>query len=389
MAPAKHVGQLCKRCNEREADLTVRSDPLCRTCFCRYAQTKIVKRVETFPTRTRNLGDGQSRKFLLPLSLGVSSLAVLNVLHQHLKAQQAKSRRVGYALHVVHIVNDLTEDTDEASSLLSVIEKRFPGPEYARVPLSSVFESSLSFAPTASSGQSIDGLHERRDTPSGEYLSQLTTLLEAVTSPTARADVLSLLQTRLLVRIAQVHACEGILWGDSTTKLAEKVLGETSKGRGFSLAWQVSDGESPYGPAFYYPNRDLLKKEIIAWAGFTEPPLTDLVKADEFTPTLAPPSSKSTTIDAMMKQYFESVEESYPSIVSNVVRTSSRLQISSMQSLDRCRLCYLPITDDQKGIHGWGGDQAESSQSLTERGQLCYGCARSVPPEAVPLLPPL
>ncbi|RAL68532.1 hypothetical protein DID88_007259 [Monilinia fructigena] len=54
-------------------------------------------------------------------------------------------------------------------------------------------------------------------------------------------------------------------------------------------------------------------------------PLPDLVVYQE-PPSHISASSKSTTIDDLMAQYFESVEENFPSIVANVVRTSSKLK---------------------------------------------------------------
>jgi cytoplasmic tRNA 2-thiolation protein 2 len=86
-----------------------------------------------------------------------------------------------------------------------------------------------------------------------------------------------------------------------------------------------------------------------------------------------------------MKQYFESVEESYPSIVSNVVRTSSRLQPLAV-GVARCKLCTLPVTKDQLGIDGWEGNQ-DGEEDLANNYGLCYGCSRTMTPESASLLP--
>lgn len=72
-------------------------------------------------------------------------------------------------------------------------------------------------------------------------------LLGALASPTSRTDVLAVLRARLVVEIAKREGCEGVLWGDTTTRLAEKTLGETAKGRGFSIPWRTADGDSPFG----------------------------------------------------------------------------------------------------------------------------------------------
>jgi cytoplasmic tRNA 2-thiolation protein 2 len=217
--------------------------------------------------------------------------------------------------------------------------------------------------------------------------SGLSTLLQQLPSASSIADILSILRTRLVVKIAKTYSCEAVLFSDSTTKLAEKVLAETAKGRGFSLPWQVADGPSPFGMLFYYPLRDILKKELIAHANLTDPPLSRLMDTRVFEKTQAPPSAKNTTIDVLMKQYFEDVEEAYPSIVSNVVRTTGKLHATAFEEgSERCKLCESPVEAEKMGIEGWGGYQEVESNKDGGSG-LCYGCSRSLPAEVVQYLP--
>jgi cytoplasmic tRNA 2-thiolation protein 2 len=210
---------------------------------------------------------------------------------------------------------------------------------------------------------------------------QLALLINSLTSATARADVLSTLRTRLVVEHAKLTGCESVLWGDSTTRLAQKTLSETAKGRGFSLPWQVSDGESPFGLNFHYPLRDVLKKELVSYTNMAEPGLAALVHETVTGTTQASMSSKNTTIDDLMKHYFESVEENFPSIVANVVRTTSKLEVHPHAPADpRCSLCSMPVQGGRFGIHGWGGDQQDGNDftSIDIRRNVCYGCTRSI-----------
>jgi cytoplasmic tRNA 2-thiolation protein 2 len=151
-----------------------------------------------------------------------------------------------------------------------------------------------------------------------------------------------------------------VLWGDSTTKLAERTLSETAKGRGFSLPWIVADGESPHGIEFFYPMQELLSKEIEAYASLLDPSLDDLLHAEESKPAV---STKNTTIDDLMKQYFQSVERDYPSIVANVVKTAGKLQqLPLSETEQQCELCEMPLLDN-----------------APQRSRLCYGCIRTLP----------
>ena len=159
-----------------------------------------------------------------------------------------------------------------------------------------------------------------------------------------------------------------------------KLLQKQQKDVVFSLPWQVSDGMSPHGIGFNYPMRDLLRKEIISFSSLTKPSLADLVLYQEPASHISA-SSKLITIDDLMTQYFESVEENYPSIVANVVKTSSKLKALSGDETTSCGFCGLPVTEGTDGIFGWGGDQnSETPHEKADdyRGILCYGCSRSI-----------
>jgi len=318
----------------------------------------------------------QQRKILLPLSFGVSSISLLHVLDRHLKTQAEKTRRTGFSLSILYVDTSSVETSCPNESLSVLVQERYPDHQYASLPLHEVFDlagkdtSLLDLLPSASTRTDLSAA------------GKLSSLLSSVTSATARADVISSLKTRLVVEYAKSNGCEGVLWGDSTTKLAQKTLAETAKGRGYSLPWQVSEGESPYGITFNYPVRDVLKKELVSFVELSEPPLSPLIHEPSSGATQAPVSSKSTTIDDLMKQYFESVEENFPSIVSNVVRTSGKLEaVPGSMSDPKCSLCHMPVPGGRFGIHGWGGDQEAGLETPVVEGArgLCYGCTRSIP----------
>lgn len=310
---------------------------------------------------------------LLPLSFGVSSTTLLHILDLHLKTQMSKTGRTGFTLNVVAIGN--AEGTLPTETLLERFRTQYPDYEYAALPLHDVFRV---IPADAALRNLVSGVAE------GDVLGnqeQLARLINSLTSATARADVLSTLKTRLVVEHAKATGCQSILWGDSTTTLAEKTLAETCKGRGFSLPWQVADGKSPFGVHFHYPLRDVLKKELVSYTDLSDSGLASLVHESSSGATQAPTNSKNTTIDDLMKQYFESVEENFPSIVSNVVRTSGKLQVpTGVDSDPRCGLCGMPVSGGRFGIHGWGGYQQDGDEtSPVGRNNICYGCTRSLP----------
>lgn len=376
---------LCRRCNGEAATHQIRSDGVCelvpleaaaniyadqpRKCFVAYVTTKAVKRMETYKIRGSTK---VARRLLFPLSFGPSSASLLHILDQHIQGQYTRMNRAAYELVVVHI-NLYVDPVDrkDADDLLEKYKSRFPRHTYFTLNL----EDALLL-----DGIDWKALNMEEPSQTQNAADRFQTLLGSMSSATSRSDIVSTLLTRLLVDVAKKNECESILFGDSTTRLAEKTLTETAKGRGFSLPWQVSDGASSYGIGFNYPLRDLLKKEIHTFSSLTTPPLTDLVvyqKSSSHTSA----SSKTTTIDDLMAQYFESVEENFPSIVANVVRTTSKLKSLPGDDTTSCGLCGLPVAKGTDGIYGWGGDQNTSSRPIEEsdpHGILCYGCSRSI-----------
>lgn len=318
-----------------------------------------------------------SRKVLLPVSFGSSSVSLLQVLDAQIAGQYARMGWSHYELVVVNV--QIEPDSTTSSVLYHNIKSRFDRHTFVSAKISdslsleSIDWSAIGFT----HNQSRSDLH-----------INLEELLASLPSATARSDLLTTLLQQLLVSIAKQHNCTSILFGHSTTRLATKVLTSTASGRGFTLPWQVSDGLSPYGIHFSYPMRDLFTAEIITYSKLVVPSLSDCIVEDVSKEISV--SSKNTTIDDLMSQYFTSIESTFPSIVSNVVRTSSKLKAPDGQDTDEdCGLCGLPVELGTDGIFGWGGDQcltaridvshapAGSKNELSSK-ILCYGCSRSV-----------
>ncbi|GAB7339114.1 hypothetical protein MBLNU457_5788t1 [Dothideomycetes sp. NU457] len=330
----------------------VAPEPLCNSCFNRYVSTKVVKRMEMFRTRSRP-GSAQTT-LLLPLSFGVSSTAMLQVLDYHIDAQRQRSGHPAYTLHILHVDTSVVTGDRQAAERFEAIKTRYPTYTYTMAQLSDVMdqEEVLELAASILEEEQLHGSNEEK----------LHKMLSVATSPTARGDILESLRTKVIVATAKAHDCEAILWGDSTTRLAERTLSETAKGRGFALPWVVAESESVYGVRCQYPMRDLLKKELWTFADTTEPPLTPLLAS---TTTKPPVSAKNSTIDELTAQYFESVEREYPGIVANVVKTTGKLDLPAHTDAKVCRLCDVPVTESNPG-----GRQISTN--------FCASCSRTL-----------
>ena len=332
--------------------------------------------------KVRNVFNNTPKKLLLPVSLGASSLALLHVLDQHVRAQLDKSGRTSYSLQVLFI--DQSPFLAQPVAYKSVVEKlkqRFPLHGFSVASLDEAFEHGV-----ADFEEMIEANKSSNGTKSLSQREKLVAMLSSLPSATARLDIINILRRRLIIDFAQRQECFGLVFGDSTTRLAERTLSETAKGRGGSLPWLTADATFLNGLQISYPMRDLLKRELVQYLTMIEPPLAPLVVNDE-NMNNAPVSSKDTTIDGLMSQYFQSVEQNYPSIVANVVRTSGRLVApTSLSSSTSCGICGLPF---ESVSEAWAGNQgslpASSSSGSGNKFScgwelLCYGCTRSAAP---------
>ncbi len=318
---------------------------------------------------------------LLSLSLGFSSVSLLHVLNQQLVSQRERNGKALYKLHVLFIDQPTPNVNARCQAAFHLLKQRYPSHTYSSAPLEDIFDYDIDFD---------DGLlNIRGGSPVPTKQERLKQFMSSLPSATSRADVENVLRLRLVIAFAKKHNYDSVICGDSTTRLAERTLSETAKGRGGSLPWLTADGPSPYGIKFGHPMRDLLRKELTAFAAMTSPPLTDLIITTDSSARVSA-SSKDTTIDDLMHQYFESVEENYPGIVANVVRTSGRLVAPANESDGpSCGVCRLPIA---KRFQQWQGNQESVAQKLSTEGeiaeqerQICFGCARCVPNLSGPL----
>lgn len=382
---------LCARCQDLKATVIVRTEHLCesvrplfflirpvakaesRGCFVKYVTTKAFKRLEA--NNVRSAFNEPPKSLLLPVSLGVTSISLLHILDEQLRAHLKRSGHANYTLHVLFITHSPLNDQIDHRRSIDLLKERFPLHTYTILSLEDVFDYKLDIEKEILGLQSVNLLTD-------DKRARLQQLMSNLPSETSRGDITTVLRQTLTTEFAKQHGCEIILYGDSTTRLAERTLSETAKGRGGLLPWLTADVVLTSGLRMAYPMRDLLKKEISIFAAMISPPLTPLIR-DNGSTGQASVSSRSTTIDQLMCQYFESVEQNFPSIVANVVRTSSKLKASSTNSnTPSCNICKLPVMNQS---HYWGGDQNSALNSsidvdtaLEHVGAICYGCARSI-----------
>lgn len=335
---------------------------------------------------------------LAGLSFGPSSAALVDILNDQIQSQLKKRPTSAFEGVVVHVDTDLsTTSSGENESpltqpLLDGFARRYPQFTFMRVPLGKVLEldtidwAALPVVPS--------------EEPGKEASQRLQDFFTRLPSTTSKADMLRLFIRYILISTALSEDCRALILGCSTTALAELTLSETAKGRGFSIPWMVGDGpmtiqrfpkshqaldetiaESANGASnhasqlsIYYPNRELFRNELVRYTMLVEPPLTDLIAGDGATGSTVVVSHRDVSIDDVMTRYFADVEEKYPSIVANVVRTTAKLERTGDTEEDICcGLCGMGL--DELGDERWKGEMGDGEDD--GNGKLCYGCTRA------------
>lgn len=348
---------LCLDCTTNPATHTIRRRCLCPTCLQRFVASKILKRLEGINPRSNHKTKTNAKpSFLVPISGGVSSVTLLAVLCAHLRRQTEKTGRTAYDLVAFHVDVDDDGGAGRRSERWSNLEHEFPECQLLTpLGLSQVFTVDSNVYRDLSSL----GLEQQEAEGDVNFLIRLFT---SARSATARSELREILLKRLVVAVAKQHDCDGILWGHSDTKLAAMTLSLVAKGRGASVASEMADGSILWDLKFAYPSRDLYKAELQMYLD-CEPgnTLGHVLETEKAQQSAQDPvaSLRGISIDDLLSNYIGKEGEKYPSIMTNVVRTSGKLVASNEPGNQTCRLCAAQVNRDGDG------------EQL-----LCYGCQR-------------
>lgn len=301
----------------------------------------------------KNDSSHRQKKLLLPVSGGVSSVVLLEVLNSHIQRQLASRGRAAYELEVLIVDTSCIDESAGAAGLVECFKDKFPTSHFSLLSLGAVFKLDNDIG----NALSKLGFHKQGDE---EPEAEVERLMKSALTPTCRSDLFDILLLRLIVAFAKSRDCESILWGHSDSRLAATALSNVAKGRGGALPSQIGDGTSPWGLTFNYPLRDLFKSELELYANLPSVQLTEIIIPHLLAPAVS--SIRETSIDDLLRNYITSQGEKYPSIMANVVRTASKLQVPAATTADvACSLCAMPVIS-----------------TLGEHSQfdLCYGCLK-------------
>ncbi|KAF9267789.1 hypothetical protein L218DRAFT_893922 [Marasmius fiardii PR-910] len=210
-------------------------------------------------------------------------------------------------------------------------------------------------------------------------IPRLRSFISALPTPTAIPSAIQNLIRLLLLHTARMSDSSHLLLGTNLTSLSISLISSISQGGGFTVReesfeeWSTGPKDDLSTPAVIRVNRplqDITLKECVVWAWWNN---LRVIGRDKF------PGGRQ-GIGALTRDFIVGLEQGYPSTVSAIARTCSKLA-PRFSAGGTCALCQRPL---QRGVQEWkerisirGESQGPARNSLTESSltpYLCYAC---------------
>lgn len=428
----------CKRCTASEAVLVSRKEHFCNDCFIKFVSLKqrkqlmsddyfqdIFKMAYADKKRNQEEADLQNSKsnVLVALSLGSSSLSVLDVLNDTL-CEQKKSHRgkTGFQVEVLKLCHGSERDNvcEKITGLKEKYHDNLDKIKFHVVERKEFFNGSSELQEFKLFIDTYQTYVKDIPTDRKQELSVEDIILNAP-NKTSREDLLNVIDTHLIKKFALQHGFKAIVWGHSMTKLADEIISLTVKGRGAEIPHYLDNSslDEEYNEGFrnLHPARDALLSELDAYCHIKslssfcyQYTVQDTLFLDKFVDksTKNVKLIKSMTMNELARQYFDNIEGDYSNVISTVVRTGAKLAYPNMEmehtnENKRCDVCNAiiyknPVTwldgitvnkayeiqdeEEQANYEAWGkANNSDSQLSLQElqsefpnKSNICYGC---------------
>ncbi|OBA23588.1 hypothetical protein METBIDRAFT_36535 [Metschnikowia bicuspidata var. bicuspidata NRRL YB-4993] len=390
--PVQYLPELssdvCQRCKDLPAVLVSRKEKFCAKCFIWFMRGKQRKQMldDRYKVKYGAIAERLGvQRVLLPLSFGVSSLVLFDMIASLLQEQNLMHKgKQGFELVVVH----LQEDQQSRSELFQALAGNYTpvSIQYVEVDLDLYpVDTRVRLAVSPEFDVVADA-----DVSRSESVAQL---LEKSASRSLKADLRGLIYEEIFNNIAVREQCETLLYGHSMTRLANEVIALTVKGRGLRIHEAVADRTSSYmGKDLHviFPLRDILFAEVKAVLKLSD----GLSKYAVLPVAQGPRPVKNMTVHDLTTQYFDGLDATgYASTASTVVKTAEKLGGPRSEAPDLCQVCgaaihhnprawlqnitvnsAAPLNTDEEREYA-REYRAHSPENATGKDLLvCYGC---------------
>ncbi|KAI0326630.1 hypothetical protein GY45DRAFT_1258698 [Cubamyces sp. BRFM 1775] len=412
----------CVKCKVAQGNLVIRHAVYCKDCFLHLVVHKFRRALE--PT-VNPKPDGPRRTALKPagnllvgFSGGLGSSVLLDLVHRCYVAldkstmpsdggrDHPRHERVWKKVTICYVeVCDAFPGMKDRTEEITQHLKRYDDLDFVPLRIQNAFDpswweniggkplSSTIGAPLADEALLLQSL----SSTSADPLTSLRTYLSSLPTPTAVTTSIQTLTRLLLLHTALQTGSSHLVLGTSLTSLAVSLISGVAQGAGFNIReetqeeWvpepealagssQESDASEGSKPAkkgkrtvrVVRPLRDVGMKECAAWAWWSSVPV---VGKEKWVWAGAKPGIASLT-----KDFIVGLEKDYPSTVSTIVRTCSKLAPKGEVS-GKCILCGRPA---QRGVQEW-----KARISIRDQPPAPGSTEPTRPIEAEPLQPSL
>ncbi|KDQ24464.1 hypothetical protein PLEOSDRAFT_1047482 [Pleurotus ostreatus PC15] len=376
----------CVKCKGRVGNIVIRHVVYCRECFLPLVNTKFRKILQ--PSIKEKL-DGPRQKSLkasgnltMGLSGGLGSTVLMDLVAKnyfrssgpednkggkdHPRKLNEKVWKAGYVCYVE--VSDAFPGMRDSTADIRAIVESYNVFEFVPLKLEDAFDPSW--------WDRVDLL--LCDIPSSNFstpLDRLRAYLSAMPTQTALLSSVQALIRLLLLYSARSTQSSHLLLGTSLTSLSINLISGIAQGGGFAVREEVDEEwhtSTEMTIRVIRPLRDLIMKECTAWAWWNH-----LTVVGE-----APIPSAKQGIGSLTKDFIVGLETDYPSTVSTIARTCSKLAPKD-KATGVCALCQRPTQfraqqwKSQISILSYSNSK-ESTDRISLAPSLCYACHTSL-----------
>ncbi|KAJ2317155.1 Cytoplasmic tRNA 2-thiolation protein 2 [Coemansia sp. RSA 2704] len=376
---------MCVKCKAAKPSVTIRRILYCKQCFVRASVVKFRAAI----AKSRKRVDWPRTKVLVAFSGGAASTALLKLTAdlQRMERKGTDAEPPFTAAVVGHIdesclfpgdqenvIRAIAAETDLDYNSLA-LEDAF-APEEGRAALLELVQASM--AP----GTVRDQIYARLVQPalaSGSHADQLKALFAGLESATDREDMLDIIKTALLLRLARESGCDVVLLGDSATRVAVKAMALTARGRGISLPLETSaESQWFHDLLLLRPMRDFTAKEVVYFNRWTR-------QRSAHVPTFTTGGPRRASIGRLAEAFIVELDQDFSSTVPTVCRTLQKLEPrTEALAAAACILCGFPAEEDanvwRRRLTVSGAQDVQQAPASIESNtrdltaRLCYSC---------------
>ncbi|KTW29699.1 hypothetical protein T552_00907 [Pneumocystis carinii B80] len=328
---------ICGRCKERESSFFSKSEGFCSECFVSYIKRKFHKTLESFFKGDITF---KGNRALIAVS-GGASLALIKFLSE--KSDKVKFGGYFSMIDFIHVEEEcIVKEVLSPLYICEKIKEMVPGSMFFLVNLKNyVFNSD----------ENVKLIWDKRSDTllssgiSKDTFDSLDDLLSPLSSITSRMDIMKCIRNNIIYDFAKKNGYNVIIFGDTVSSIASKIISEIAKGRGYSIPWETQGKiKHLYDIWLLRPMKDILRQEAYY---FLE--ISGIQNIKKF-------YHKATTIDELVDQYFDDLEKNNPSFLFTVAKTSAKLQVPEIKDTkeySNSKFCFICQMPKENNVNDW------------------------------------